>query len=66
MGLYSTMFYVIVVLGPIVAGNLAERAGTSRVTFDFGAAMLAMCFVAFWLFQRLEERRASERAAAPA
>jgi hypothetical protein len=25
-------------------GRLAEQAGTSRITFDFGAAMLVVCF----------------------
>ena len=56
MGLYFAMFYVMVVAGPIVAGRLAEQAGTSRIAFDFGAAMLVVCFGLFWLYQRLQAR----------
>lgn len=56
MGLYFLMFYVMVVIGPIVAGRLAVSAGTSRITFDFGAAMLLVCFAFFGLYRRLQAR----------
>jgi MFS family permease len=59
MGLYFVMFYVMVVTGPIVAGRLAQEAGTSRITFDFGAAMLVVCFGLYWLYQRLQFRHAA-------
>ncbi len=58
MGLYFLMFYVMVVAGPIVAGRLAEQAGTSRITFDFGVAMLVVCFALYWLYGRLQARHA--------
>jgi MFS family permease len=56
MGLYYAIFYAMVVAGPIVAGLLAAHVGTSRVAFDFGAAMLAACFAAFWVFEQVRPR----------
>lgn len=53
MGIYFTLFYLFVVSAPIVAGILSSRAGTAAVAFDFGAFMLAMCFPAYWIFNRL-------------
>ncbi len=64
MGIYYTIFYVIAVLAPWIAGVIAGLAGTIGATFDFGAAVLVIaCLVtgAFcWLAARLEP------AAAPA
>jgi MFS family permease len=56
MGIYFTLFYLFVVLAPIIAGILAGRAGTAAVAFDFGAFMLALCFPAYWVFNRLAAR----------
>jgi hypothetical protein len=66
MGLYFAMFYVLTVVGPIVAGSLAVFAGTSRVTFDFGVAMLVACFALLWLYERLAARLATAQATAVA
>ena len=63
MGLYFTMFYVMVVIGPIVAGRMAEQAGTSRITFDFGAGMLVVCFGLYWLYEQLRARHMTAAAA---
>lgn len=62
MGLYFMMFYVMTVVGPVIAGSLAAWAGTSRATFDFGVAMLVACFALLWLFERLAARHATARA----
>jgi MFS family permease len=56
MGIYFTLFYLFVVSAPVVAGILSSRAGTAAVAFDFGAFMLAMCFPAYWAFNRLAAR----------
>jgi|LNFM01.1.fsa_nt_gb hypothetical protein len=40
-------------------GRLAEQAGTSRIAFDFGAAMLVVWFGLYWLYQRLQARHAA-------
>ncbi len=62
MGIYFTFFYAIVVAAPILAGILSTRAGTARVAFDFGAVMLAVCFPAYWAFNRLTARAATHQA----
>jgi MFS family permease len=56
MGIYFTLFYLFVVSAPIVAGVLSSRAGTAAVAFDFGAFMLALCFPAYWAFNRFAAR----------
>ena len=58
MGIYFTLFYLFVVCAPIIAGILSGRAGTAAVSFDFGAFMLALCFPAYWVFDRLAVRAA--------
>lgn len=57
MGIFYTIHYAIAVLTPWIAGILAELAGTTRATFDFGAALLvAACLITgvfFWLAARI-------------
>ena len=50
MGLYYTMFYFAVGVGPSVAGWIAAQAGTIGATFAFGAAVLAACPLLLWVF----------------
>jgi MFS family permease len=59
MGLYFAMFYVMIVVGPIVAGYLAAFAGTSRAAFDFGVAMLLACPILLWFYERFAARQAA-------
>jgi len=56
MGIHFTLFYVFVVATPIIAGVLSTRIGTAAAAFDFGAFMLALCFPAYWVFDRLAAR----------
>ncbi len=56
MGIHFTLFYAFVVAAPIVAGILCTRIGTAGAAFDFGAFMLALCFPAYWFFNRLALR----------
>jgi MFS family permease len=58
MGIHFTLFYAFVVAAPIVAGVLSTRIGTAAAAFDFGAFMLALCFPAYWFFNRLAPRAA--------
>jgi predicted MFS family arabinose efflux permease len=62
MGVFYTLFYLAVVLGPWIGGYIASIAGNSRVTFDLGAAMLLACCAAFWLFQELADRSEKRQA----
>jgi hypothetical protein len=52
MGVFYTIFYAIVVAGPIAVGKIASMAGTSRAAFDSGVVMLLACFVAYLMFNR--------------
>jgi MFS family permease len=65
MGVYFSVFYAMVVAGPIAAGKIASMAGTSRITFDIGAVMLIGCFVAYWTFKKLSQRQVETRLANP-
>lgn len=65
MGIFFSIFYAMVVAGPIAAGKVASMAGTSRITFDVGAAMLAGCFVFYWVFKRVSARQIAVRLATP-
>jgi MFS family permease len=56
MGIYFTLFYALVVAAPIVAGFLSTRSGSAAAAFDLGGCALALCFPAYWLFDRLAPR----------
>jgi MFS family permease len=53
MGIHFTLFYMLVVAAPIVAGVISSRVGTAAAAFDLGVVMLALCFPAYWVFVRL-------------
>lgn len=53
MGVFFTLFYVGVVFAPVIAGHLADRAGTASAAFHFGSALLAACFVTVFVFRAL-------------
>ena len=53
MGLFFTVFYASMMLGPIVAGACAKWAGSAAAAFDFGAAAILVCPVLLWGFNRV-------------
>ena len=53
MGLFFTIFYGCMVLGPVVGGACAKWAGTAAAAFDFGAAMILLCPLILWAFKRI-------------
>jgi MFS family permease len=55
MGLFFTVFYASMMLGPIVAGACAKWAGSAAAAFDFGAAAILACPVLLWGFNRIPE-----------
>jgi MFS family permease len=61
MGVFYTLFYLVVVVGAWVGGVAASLAGTAQVTFDLGAVMLGACCVAYWVFEKLAARAASQK-----
>ena len=57
MGLFFTMFYACMMLGPVVGGACAKWAGSAAAAFDFGAAMILLCPVLLWAFYRIPHGR---------
>jgi predicted MFS family arabinose efflux permease len=57
MGLFFTIFYGAMMLGPVIGGGLAKWTGTAATAFDFGAAMLLACPLLLWVFNRIAAAR---------
>lgn len=53
MGVFFTLFYAAMMLGPAVAGRLAKSAGTAAVALDLGALTVLACPPLMWLFERI-------------
>jgi MFS family permease len=53
MGIFYTVYYVTMMLGPVVGGACAKWSGSAAATFDFGAAALLACPVLLWGFNRI-------------
>jgi MFS family permease len=52
MGVFFTVYYILMMIAPAVAGRVAEQSGDIWVTFLLGAALLGLGFVALVLFRR--------------
>jgi MFS family permease len=64
MGLFFTMFYVAMMLGPVIAGSLAKWTGSAATAFDFGAGAILLCPVLLWAFNRIAAVRPQAAACA--
>jgi MFS family permease len=53
MGVFYTLFYAAMMLGPAVAGRLAKSAGTAAIALDLGALAVLACPPLMWLFERI-------------
>ncbi|MGX0963656.1 MFS family permease [Bradyrhizobium japonicum] len=53
MGVFYTLFYAAMMLGPAVGGRLAKSAGTAAVALDLGALTVLACPPLMWLFERI-------------
>jgi len=51
MGVFFTVYYIAIAIGPILAGAVADALGTARAAFHFGTGMLVATLIAFWAFQ---------------
>jgi MFS family permease len=54
MGLFFTVYYAGLMLGPAIAGACAKWAGSAGAALDFGAAMILACPVILWGFNRIQ------------
>jgi predicted MFS family arabinose efflux permease len=57
MGLFLTIFYAAMMLGPVIAGRLAGWTGSAAAALDLGAAAVLACPLLVWLFQRVAAGR---------
>jgi MFS family permease len=53
MGIFYTLYYATMMLGPVVAGALAKWTGSAAAAIDFGAASLLACPALLFAFNRL-------------
>jgi predicted MFS family arabinose efflux permease len=53
MGVFFMTFFGCMMLGPVVGGALAKWTGSTAAAFDFGAAMVLLCPVLLWAFNRI-------------
>jgi MFS family permease len=53
MGLFFTVYYGSMMLGPAIAGACAKWAGSAGAALDFGAAVTLVCPVILWGFNRI-------------
>lgn len=53
MGVFYTVFYAAMMLGPAAAGRLAKSAGSAGVALDLGALTVLACPPLMWLFERI-------------
>ncbi|MGY8638302.1 MFS transporter [Bradyrhizobium sp. 14AA] len=59
MGVFYTLFYAAMMVGPAVAGRLAKSAGSAAVALDLGALTVLACPPLMWLFERIVSVRHS-------
>jgi MFS family permease len=50
MGLFYTLYYAAMMLGPVVGGACAKWTGSASAAFDFGAVVLVACPLLLWVF----------------
>lgn len=56
MGVFFALFYLLIVLAPILAGDAAQRHGSAGIAFVIGAVMLCACCPGLLLFRSLAAR----------
>jgi hypothetical protein len=53
MGVFYTLFYAAMMLGPAIAGRLAKASGSAGIALDLGALTVLGCTPLMWLFERI-------------
>jgi predicted MFS family arabinose efflux permease len=57
MGIFFTVFYAPMMLGPAIGGAIAKWTGSAAAALDFGTAALLVCPILLWGFSRLASAR---------
>jgi MFS family permease len=53
MGIFYTVYYAAMMLGPVIGGACAKWSGSAAAAFDFGAAMVLLCLPLLLAFNRI-------------
>jgi MFS family permease len=53
MGIFYTVYYAAMMVGPILGGACAKWAGSAAAAFDFGAVVILACPVLLWGYNRI-------------
>jgi MFS family permease len=53
MGLFYTLYYATMMVGPVIGGACAKWTGSASAAFDFGAVVLVACPLLLWVFNRV-------------
>jgi MFS family permease len=53
MGVFYTVYYAAMMLGPVVGGACAKWTGSAAAAFDFGAVAILACPLLLWGFDRI-------------
>src|SRR5262249_6525152 len=56
MGVFYTLYYAVMMLGPVIAGAAAKWTGSAAAAFDFGALVLVLCPLSLWAFNAIAAR----------
>jgi len=56
MGVFYTLYYATMMLGPIIGGAAAKWTGNAAAAFDFGSLALVACPFLLWLFNAVVAR----------
>jgi len=53
MGIFFTLYYIAMMLGPVIGGACARWTGSAAAALDFGVATLLACPLLLWTFNRI-------------
>ena len=53
MGVFYTLFYAAMMVGPVVGGACAKWTGSAAAALDFGVVALLACPLLLWTFNRI-------------
>jgi MFS family permease len=56
MGVFFTIYYIAMMLGPMIGGAFAKWTGSSAAALDFAALVLALCPLLLWVFNAVAAR----------
>lgn len=65
MGIFYTVYYAAMMLGPVIGGNAAKSIGSAGAAFDVGATALLACPLLLLGFNRIVPRDRTPRDAHP-